>query len=550
MVLGGDWMRSHSPVLLDFVKYKVQVTHKRKMMELSGIYHQAELKIMNATSVKQLLMKGHTIWAHLFTLSAAEVQDVQAYLGKSISLFSSSQMYLLNRPHFLHQEKVKYFGHIITGQGVSTDPTKIEAMTKWPVPKSLKSLRGFLGLTGYYRRFLRNYGIISRPLTNLLKKNAFNWSKEATGLTKLLGLDYEVQYKKGTENRVADALSRRQEDEAYCNAITTAEPTWMLEVSQSYEMDPTTLQLVTKLITDPTSKPGYALHQSIIRYKGKIYGGRATDLRFRIFTTFHTSPLGDHSGQQGTYRRIGMVIYWPNLKRDIIAWVSACDVYQGIKTEHVHSPGLLQPLPVPDLLWQDIAMDFIEGLPSSGHNNSILVVVDRLTKYGHFLPLKHPYIAKEVADLFLQEIYKLHGFPSLLSLTKILFLLANSGNNYSNPWGLNSTCLLLTTLSLMVGVCLAQRQSLLQQLKDNLHTAQARIKFLADKNRTDRVLQAGDWVYLKLQPYRQAYVAIRKNLKLSAKFYGLFQILEKIRSVAYHLDLPDGSQIHPVFHVS
>ncbi|XP_075080352.1 uncharacterized protein LOC142165870 [Nicotiana tabacum] len=99
---------------------------------------------------------------------------------------------------------------------------------------------------------------------------------------------------------------------------------------------------------------------------------------------------------------------------------------------------------------------------------------------------------------------------------------------------------------------MAQRQHILQQLKENLQVAQARMKFFADKNRTERVLNEGDMVYLKLQPYKQASVAVavRKNLKLSAKYYGPYNILEKIGAVAYRLELLVGSQIHPVFHIS
>ena len=97
--------------------------------------------------------------------------------------------------------------------------------------------------------------------------------------------------------------------------------------------------------------------------------------------------------------------------KSVETFVTGCDVCQRAKTSSLLPMGLLQPLPILESVWDDITMDSIEGLPSSHGKNSIMVVVDRLSKYAHFTALTHPYTAKTVATTFVEGVVKLHGLP-------------------------------------------------------------------------------------------------------------------------------------------
>jgi hypothetical protein len=108
------------------------------------------------------------------------------------------------------------------------------------------------------------------------------------------------------------------------------------------------------------------------------------------------------------------MFYWKKCARDVRDFVKACTVCQKANYERVASPGLLQPLPTPTSVFSDISMDFVSGLPKSGGRDTILVVVDRFTKYAHFIGLSHPFTAAQVAQLFFDNIFKLHGCPTTI----------------------------------------------------------------------------------------------------------------------------------------
>ncbi|XP_051137558.1 uncharacterized protein LOC127255849 [Andrographis paniculata] len=362
------------------------------------------------------------------------------------------------------------------------DHSKVSSVVEWLRSKSVRDIRGFLGLTGYYRRFVRGYGLIVIPLAALLKKAApvvFEWPPEAeaafvrlkkalteapvlamprfdqpfvvecdvsgTGVgavlmqercpvayfsktmadqtltkfayeremmglaiavqhwrpylidrkfvvrtdhrslkhlltqnivtpsqqlwvAKLLGYDFTIEYKTGASNAAADALSRRGEE---LELAAVSVPGWLGldEVRSEQWQDASLRRIITAIEAGPDSSRGYEVIGGCLYYKGWL----ALSVRSRwipqLLREFHDTPVGGHAAN-----------------------------YQTLTPAR-----WLHPLPIPMFVWEDISMDFITCLPKSRGYSNILVVVDRLSKYGHFIALKPPNTARSMAEAFMRD---------------------------------------------------------------------------------------------------------------------------------------------------
>jgi hypothetical protein len=249
-----------------------------------------------------------------------------------------------------------------------------------------------------------------RSLSYLNEQNLHS-NMQRKAMTRLMGLQFKISYKQGKDNIAADALSRVAHLMSL-QAVSQVQPQWIQEVLNSYATDSQAQELLAQLAVSSPSTHGFSLHNGIIRKGPLIWIGNNSALQTRLISAFHSSAIGGHSGTNATYHRLKKLFIWKGMKSDVDSFVKQCTICQHSKHSHDHPAGLLQPLPIPSEVWQDVSMDFVEGLPKSEGFTVILVVVDRLTKYAHFIPMKHPYTAVTVAQLFMDNIVKLHGMPN------------------------------------------------------------------------------------------------------------------------------------------
>lgn len=110
---------------------------------------------------------------------SSSLDDHLQHLHQALSLLRTNSLFAKLSKCLFGQTTLEYLGHIISAAGVATDPTKVEVMISWPKPTTIKALRSFLGLAGYYRKFVQGYGTITQPLTDMLKKDNFVWTTAA-----------------------------------------------------------------------------------------------------------------------------------------------------------------------------------------------------------------------------------------------------------------------------------------------------------------------------------------------------------------------------------
>lgn len=456
-----------------------------------------------------------------------------AHLRMVLNVLNQHKLYANAKKCSFGQRTLEYLGHIISSQGVAADPEKIKAMVGWPTPTSIKELRGFLGLTGYYRKFVQGYGRIAGPLTEQLKKDRFAWNEaaevafqqlksamvevpvlvlpnfaqpfivetDASGegvgavlmqnhqpiayfsqalgararaasvyerelmamvlaiqkwrpyllgrrfivrtdqkslrylldqrvvghafqkwMTKLMAYDFEIQYKPGSDNRVADALSRVSH-EVELAALSIPHVLHWEAIKTEVDTDEFLQKVKTGLHSNPHAYSGFQLDNGQLTYKGRLVISKKSTSIPLLLKEYHCSPVGGHSGVLKTYQRLISDLFWVGMKQNVMDFVARCEICQRNKSLNLSPAGLLEPIPLPDRVWDEVTMDFIEGLPKSDGVDSILVVVDRITKYAHFIPLRHPFTAQGVAGAFLKEVVRLHGIPqSIISDRDKIFL--------------------------------------------------------------------------------------------------------------------------------
>ncbi|KAD7117361.1 hypothetical protein E3N88_04629 [Mikania micrantha] len=380
-------------------------------------------------------------------------------------------------------------------------------------------------------------------------------------LLKLMPYDFSIVHRAGKLNKGADALSRRPSTVQLC-ALVLSKSLVVEEIISELHRDPFTHSIMQKLSHDPNSVPHYQMVDQLLLFKGRIVLPSHQTLRQQALYEAHNTPVASHGRFLKTYKRILAQFFWPNLKQDVRDYVQKCLVCQQQKYETLSPAGLLQPLPVPNRVWEDILIDFIVGLPSNfwqelfrlGHTSLKMSTSYHPQTNGQTEVVNH--CLEAYLRCFAQE--QPHKWSSYLAWAKYSYNNGFHSSICTTPFKVVYGCDPPLLQPYVVGDInnaeleqqLILLDNMLQVIRSNLHKAQDRMKSQADRNWQELSFEVGDAVFLRIQPYRQRSLSKQFCQKLSPRFFGPYLIVKKVGKVAYELALPPDSRIHPVFHVS
>ncbi|GJS18718.1 putative reverse transcriptase domain-containing protein [Tanacetum coccineum] len=366
--------------------------------------------------------------------------------------------------------KVQFLGHVIDNRGIHVDPAKIESIKDWASSKTSTEIRQFLGLAGYYRRFIEGFLKIAKSMMKLTQKgikfdlgekeeNAFQLIKQKlcsapilalpegskdfvvycdashNGLELLSDYDCNIRYHPGKANVVADALSHKERVEplrvrALVMTIGLDLPKQILKAQiESLKLENLKKEDIGGMIRKDIPKERLEPYvDGTLCLNGRSWLPCYDDLRSVVMHESHKSKHSIHLGSEKMYQDMKKLYWWPNMKADIATYVSKCLTCAKVKAKHQRPSGLLVQPAIPEWKWDNITMDFITKLPKSSQGfDTIWVIVDRLTKYAHFLPIRENDPLDKLARLYLNRIVARHGIP-------VSIICDSDGRFTSNFW--------------------------------------------------------------------------------------------------------------------
>ncbi|GJZ62706.1 putative nucleotidyltransferase, ribonuclease H [Tanacetum coccineum] len=368
--------------------------------------------------------------------------------------FTVMPFVLTNTP--VTREEHEFLGHVINGDGIHVDPSKIEVVKNWKAPRTPSKVRSFLGLAGYYLRFIENFSKIAKSLTILTQKcwgeeqeNAFQTLKDklcnAPVLALLDGPEDFVVYCDASGLGLGGVLMQRGKVISYASRqLKIHEKNY---TTHDLELGAVVFALkIWRHYLYGTKSVIYTDHKSLQH----IFSQKESNMRQRhwieLFSDYDCE-IYYHPGKANVVadalsrkervkpkrvrairlqRGLDEIIelrndgaldkyWWPKIKKDIAVYVSRCLTCLKVKAKHQRPSGLVQQPEIPEWKWEGITMDFVTKLPrtSSGHD-TIWVIVDRLTKSAHFLLMREDYKMDRLARLYLNEIVARHGVLILI----------------------------------------------------------------------------------------------------------------------------------------